>query len=101
VIENDIPAAIPQFERDPEYTHFSITGKKLKRLDWFTEFHDQTGAIMMIDFKDKNKTIVHIKNDTFVFENFEDYWKSMCRANNFYLEKPDIHKDNPCVLYCP
>jgi hypothetical protein len=25
----------------------------------------------------------------------------MCKANNFYLEKPDVHKDNPCVLYCP
>lgn len=101
VIENDIPAAMPQFERDPEYTHFSLTGKNLKRLDWFTDFHEKRGAIMAIDFKDKNKTIVHIKNDTFVFDDFESYWKSMCLAYNFYLEKPDIHKDNPCVLYCP
>lgn len=101
VIENDIPAAMPQFEFEPEYTHFSITGKNLKHLDWFTEFHNQYGAIMAIDFKDKNKTIVHIKNDSFTFDSFETHWKSMCLANNIFLEKPDIHKDNPTILYVP
>lgn len=63
--------------------------------------HEKRGAIMAIDIKDKNKTIVHIKNDSFIFDNFETHWKSMCLAYNFYLEKPDIHKDNPTTLYVP
>jgi hypothetical protein len=101
VIENDIPAAMPQFERDPEYTHFSLTGKNLKRIDLFTQYRDGSGAVMSFDENDKNKTIVHIKNDSFAFDHFEKYWTRQCVEKCFLLEKPDIHKDNPCVLYCP
>jgi len=101
VIEKDIPAALPQFEREPEYTHFSLTGKNLKRVEWFTNFHHRYGAIVMIEKKDQNKTIIHIKNDTYDFDDLDYFWKAMCIANGYLLEKPDIHKDNPTILYVP
>lgn len=98
---NNLTNPLPQWKRDPERTHFSFTGFYLKHIAGFISILEQNAIKYIIDKIDKNKTIIHLDNNTYNFDNLDTEWKQYCLSNQFYLDAPDMHKDNPTCLYFP
>lgn len=98
---NNLTNPLPQWKRDPERTHFSFTGFYLKHITGFISILEQNAVKYIIDKIDKNKTIIHLDNNTYNFDNLDTEWKQYCLSKQFYLDAPDMHKDNPTCLYFP
>lgn len=98
---NNLTNPLPQWKRDPERTHFSFTGFYLKHIAGFISILEQNAFKYTIDKIDKNKTIIHLDNNTYNFDILDTEWKQYCLSNQFYLDAPDMHKDNPTCLYFP
>ena len=98
---NNLTNPLPQWKRDPERTHFSFTGFYLKHIAGFISILEQNAVKHIIDKIDKNKTIIHLDNNTYNFDNLDTEWKQYCLSKQFYLDAPDMHKDNPTGLYFP
>ena len=98
---NNLTNPLPQWKRDPERTHFSFTSFYLKHIAGFISILEQNAFKYTIDKIDKNKTIIHLDNNTYNFDTLDTEWKQYCLSNQFYLDAPDMHKDNPTCLYFP
>lgn len=97
---NNITAPIPQTKFDETQIHFSLTDKYLGHVDSFSSILQGLGATVIITKIDKNKTIVH-SSTNFNFSDLEKEWHKYCVEKSFWMKQPDIHKDNPTILYVP
>lgn len=101
VKSNNLANPLPQWKRDTERTHFSFTGFYLKHIAGFISILEQNAFKHTIDKIDKNKTIIHLDNNTYNFDILDTEWKRYCLSSQFYLDAPQIHTDNPTCLYFP
>lgn len=97
---NNITAPIPQTKFDETQIHFSLTDKYLGHVDSFSAILQSLGATVIITKMDKNKTIVH-SSTNFNFSDLEKEWHKYCVEKSFWMKQPDVHKDNPTILYVP
>ena len=101
VKSNNLANPLPQWKMDTERTHFSFTGFYLKHIAGFISILEQNAFKHTIDKIDKNKTIIHLDNNTYNFDILDIEWKRYCLSSQFYLDAPQIHTDNPTCLYFP
>jgi hypothetical protein len=81
--------------------HFSLTDMYLKHINEFSQVCQRTcGESVIITTEDKNKTIVHVCDTKYLPQIRQD-WHNYCLTHGIYMKCFDIHKDNPCMLYCP
>ncbi len=105
VVKNEVTSPLPQMKMTTLYDFtFSLTGPYLKHANTLL-------AICQSVYKakaeriDQNKVMIHAEAEYVVdskdFEKILEDWKKWCKTSKFWLKAPDIHKDNPSVLYCP
>ena len=100
-VENHVTAPLPQVKVDTEkgVSHWSLTDKYLKHASHFAYILQSCGVTATIDKVDKNKTIIH--SGICDQHALEDAWHAYCLENTFWMKQPDMHKDNPTILYVP
>lgn len=105
VVKNEVTYPLPQMKMTTLYDFtFSLTGAYLK-------YADSLLAICQAVYKakaeriDQNKVMIHVESDNVVesekFEKIMKSWAEWCKISKFFLGPPDIHKDNPTILYVP
>lgn len=98
VTSNAITAPLPQYKAEGDLIHFSMTGPYLKHVNSLLAICQTPPAEASLETIDKNKTMIHAYGRT--IEAIESDWNDWCIKSSFFLSAPDIHKDNPTVLYC-
>ena len=100
VLDKNLTAPLPQYSiKDGKSMHFSLSGVYLPIAVCFVELCKENGGRVKIDKSDKNKMIVHVYDSSFLA--LEESWKDFCNRSEFFLLPPDIHQDNPTILYVP
>lgn len=97
--ENQIIQPLPKCVFEPDIIHFSLYGVYLSKTKDFVKICKKHSRDVETDTPCKNKTIVHAKIDN--FDSFNADWTNYCMDTGFWLKCPDIHKDNPTVLFVP
>lgn len=82
-----------------DWVHFSLYGVYLSKTQDFLKICKKHAKSVSTDKPCKNKTIVHTTIDG--WKAFHDDWTEYCKDTGFWLKCPDIHKDNPTVLFVP
>lgn len=104
VVKNEVTSPLPLMKMTDINFTFSLTGPYLK-------YADSLLAICQSVYEakseriDQNKVMIHVQSDYVVdskkFEKIMHDWKQWCKISKFWLRAPDIHKDNPTILYVP
>ena len=104
VDENCITPPVPQNKSFGENkTVFSLTGAYLNHVDVFESCLKNSIkniADVTTERLDDNKTIVTIVG-AYDSEKLAELWHTYCVQSAYGMKCFDIHKDNPCVVYCP
>lgn len=107
-IDNKLTAPIPQTKSDTENRqyHFSLTGDYLEHVDAFAdacrccvELENNNPELVTVNPVDVHKTIIH--SPMFNMEELKPLWNDYCWFKSFMMNPPDIHPDNPTILYVP
>ena len=97
--EKQIIQPLPRGVIDGDWVHFSLYGIYLSKTQDFLKICKKHAKSVSTDKPCKNKTIVHATIDE--WKVFHDDWVEYCKDTGFWLKCPDIHKDNPTVLFVP
>lgn len=101
-----ITAPLPQMKNEEDKIVFSLTDYYLKHVDGFFKILLGYGHAKKIPM-DKNKTIIHwtsscsIESFAEVLSAIECDWARYCLDRTLFMKAPDMHHDNPTILYVP
>lgn len=106
VVKNEVTYPLPQFKLPGDSSiHFSLTGPYLKHSNSFLAICQTTSLSAKMERIDENKIMIHLDSNYKVYderiERIREDWKKWCKTSKFWLKAPDIHKDNPTILYVP
>lgn len=104
VVKNEVTSPLPLMKMTDINFTFSLTGPYLK-------YAESLLAICQSVYEakseriDQNKVMIHVESDYVVdskkFEKIMQDWNRWCKISKFWLRAPDVHKDNPTILYVP
>jgi hypothetical protein len=105
VVEKCVTEPLPQFKLAEDTIHFSLTGPYLKHANSFLAICQTSTLSAKMERIDKNKAMIHLyanyKDHDEMLERIREEWKEWCKKSEFYFGPPDVHEDNPTILYVP